>query len=226
MIWINRSGITVVLVAVSALSVGCCDKEKKQISYLSQQNLDLSTKNKDLHGQIAAARTRESQLMSQMTSEDLKVTALQTENQDLKQKLAAGAAKTSAGAPGGETAVYRETVGSDVLFSPGKATLSAAGKRRLGSTVSVLKSRYAGMVVRVYGFTDSDPIKRTKKLWTDNLDLSANRAMAVTRYLISRGINAENVETVAMGATHFVSANKTKAGKAKNRRVEIVVVKS
>jgi len=226
MIWINRSGITVVLVAVSALSVGCCDKEKKQISYLSQQNLDLSTKNKDLHGQIAAARTRESQLMSQMTSEDLKVTALQTENQDLKQKLAAGAAKTSAGAPGGETAVYRETVGSDVLFSPGKATLSAAGKRRLGSTVSVLKSRYAGMVVRVYGFTDSDPIKRTKNLWTDNLDLSANRAMAVTRYLISRGINAENVETVAMGATHFVSANKTKAGKAKNRRVEIVVVKS
>ena len=226
MIWINRSGITVVLVAVSALSVGCCDKEKKQISYLSQQNLDLSTKNKDLHGQIAAARGRESQLMSQMTSEDLKVTALQTENQDLKQKLAAGAAKTSAGAPGGETAVYRETVGSDVLFSPGKATLSAAGKRRLGSTVSVLKSRYAGMVVRVYGFTDSDPIKRTKNLWTDNLDLSANRAMAVTRYLISRGINAENVETVAMGATHFVSANKTKAGKAKNRRVEIVVVKS
>ncbi len=227
MIWINRSGITVVLMAVSALAAGCCDKEKQQIEYLSQQNLELSNKNKDLHGELAAARTRESQLMSQMGSKDLRTTALQTENQDLKRKLAASSAAAGPArpVPGAETTVYRETVGSDVLFAAGRATLSTGGKTRLNNIISLLKSRYAGMVVRVYGYTDSDPVKRTRNLWTDNLDLSANRAMAVTRYLISRGVPAETVETVAMGATHFVASNSTKVNKAKNRRVEIVVVK-
>ncbi|MGB2822039.1 MAG: OmpA family protein [Phycisphaerae bacterium] len=228
MIWINRSGITVVLMAVSALAVGCCDKEKKQIEYLTQQNLELSNKNKDLHGQLAAAMTRESQLMSQTDSRDLRMTALQTENQDLKRKLSAGPGAAATAPPGSaaETTVFKETVGTDVLFGAGSATLSTSGKTRLDGIVSMLKRQYAGMAVRVYGYTDSDPIKRTRNLWTDNLDLSANRAMAVTRYLVSRGIAAEGVETVAMGATHFVAANSAKTSKAKNRRVEIVVVRS
>jgi chemotaxis protein MotB len=227
MIWVSRSGMTVVLMGVLALAVGCCDKEQKQIAYLTQQNIDLSKKNKELHGELASARTRESQLMSQTESTDLRATALQAENQDLKKRLAAaGAGPTTPPAAGAETTVYRETVGSDVLFAAGKATLSSSGRGRLNEIISLLRSRYAGTVVRVYGYTDSDPIKRTRKLWTDNLDLSANRAMAVTRYLRSRGIAAEKVETVAMGATHFVASNGTKTGKAKNRRVEIVVVKS
>ena len=78
--------------------------------------------------------------------------------------------------------------------------------------------------MRVYGYTDSDPIKRSARLWKDNLDLSANRAMAVTRELRKLGIPAESIETVAMGATRSVAPNRTKADKAKNRRVEIVVV--
>jgi chemotaxis protein MotB len=81
------------------------------------------------------------------------------------------------------------------------------------------------MTVRVMGYTDSDPIVKTKNLWKDNLDLSANRAMEVTRHLWSKGISAEHIETVAMGATHFMGPNTTKAGKAGNRRVEISVVK-
>jgi len=227
MIRVSRRGMTVVLLAVSALAVGCTDKKEQQIAYLTQQNIDLSKKNKELHGELASARTRESQLMSQMESKDLRVTALQAENQDLKKKLAAaGAGPTTPPAPGAETTVYRQTVGSDVLFPAGKATLSSSGRSRLNEIVSLLRSRYAGAVVRVYGYTDSDPIRKTRKLWKDNLDLSANRAMAVTRYLRSRGIPAEKVETVAMGATNFVASNNTSTGKAKNRRVEIVVVKS
>jgi flagellar motor protein MotB len=80
-------------------------------------------------------------------------------------------------------------------------------------------------MVQVYGFTDNDPIVKTKKLWEDNLDLSANRAMMVTRELIRHGIAANRVETIAMGSTHPVASNSDKAGKAKNRRVEIVAIK-
>ena len=47
----------------------------------------------------------------------------------------------------------------------------------------------------------------------------------MTRELRRLGIPAKTIETIAMGATHFISANTTAAGKAKNRRVEIVVLK-
>ena len=50
--------------------------------------------------------------------------------------------------------------------------------------------------------------------------------MAVTRYLISKGIAAKRVETIGMGEHHPVTGNKTKAAKSKNRRVEIVVLKT
>jgi len=73
--------------------------------------------------------------------------------------------------------------------------------------------------------TSRTPIKRSRRKWKDNLDLSANRAMAVTRYLIARGIPKANVETIAMGDSRFVATNKTRAGKAKNRRVDIMVVR-
>jgi outer membrane protein OmpA-like peptidoglycan-associated protein len=229
MIWTHRNGVALALLAAAALSTGGCDQEKKQIQYLQQQNLELTNANKDLQGKLAGSRTRESQLMSELDSKDLQLTALQTANQELGQKLSAGPAPGAAAAapttPGTEIAVYRETVASDVLFGAGRATLSSAGKGRLSSTASLLRSKYADMAVRVYGYTDSDPIRRTRKLWTDNLDLSANRAMAVSRYLQSKGVAAGRVETIAMGATNFVAANSTKAGKAKNRRVEIVVVK-
>lgn len=223
-----RSGAVIAMLAVSSLTVGCCDKEKKQIEYLTQQNLDLTNKNKDLSNQLVTARTRESQLLAQMDSKDQAIQSLQTENQGLQLRLSAGTTAPGPGptpGPGAETTVYRESVASDVLFSAGQATLSDAGKQRLNALVSTLSSQYAGLTVRVYGYTDGDPIKRTARLWTDNLDLSANRAMAVTRYLRSKGIDAERIETVAMGATRFVAGNDTKAGKAKNRRVEIAVVK-
>jgi len=221
-----HAGTVIALLAACGLTVGCCDKEKKQIEYLTQQNLNLTNKDKEMRDELVGARTRESQLLAQIDSKDQVVTTLQAQKQDLEQRLAAGTtAQPPAGGVGGETTVYKETVASDVLFAPGQATLSASGKQRLASTASLLKSKYAGMSVRVYGYTDSDPIRHSRKLWTDNLDLSANRAMAVTRYLRSRGISAESIETVAMGATHFVTGNNTKAGKAKNRRVEIAVVK-
>jgi flagellar motor protein MotB len=226
--FISRTGISGMLVALAALTVGCCDKENKEITVLSQQNLELSNKNKDLSGQLATARTRESQLMSQMDSKDLAMTALQTETQELKQKGAVApgprSPRTPAG-PGGETTVYTESVGSDVLFEPGKATLTAGGVTKLDHIVATLKSRFAGMTVRVYGYTDGDPIRKTKNLWADNLDLSANRAMAVTRHLREKGINAEHIETIAMGETHPLAPNSSAANKAKNRRVDILVVK-
>ena len=116
------------------------------------------------------------------------------------------------------------TIGSDLLFSSGRATLTNSGKRAIKRIARTIKNDYSGKYVRVYGYTDSDPIRKTRHLWKDNLDLSANRAMAVTRYLIKCGISKKKIETIAMGANHFVASNKSRSGKKKNRRVEIMVI--
>jgi len=216
-----------VLAAASCLAVGCCDQEKKQIGYLSNQNAELGKARADLQAQLASARGRESDLTAQIDSRGLEITALKTENADLKQSMAAAppAPPAPPTAPrGGERTVYFASVGSDVLFSAGSATLTPAGKKELDRIASDIRSRHPGLTVRVVGYTDSDPIVRTKNLWQDNLDLSCNRAMAVTRYLESKGLKAANIETIGMGATHFVASNGTKDGKAKNRRVDIAVV--
>jgi len=214
-------GLTLVALAVTA--VGCCGPEKQQINDLTAANQQLEARNKQCQADLATVRARESQLMGQLESKDTMIMVLQTENQDLKSRV--GKTPPAPPGPGAETTVYTESVGADVLFSAGKASLTAAGKSKLNSIVSTLKSNYAGMAVRVMGYTDNDPIVKTKNLWKDNLDLSANRAMEVTRYLWSRGIPAERIETVGMGATNFVQPNSSKSGKAANRRVEILVVK-
>ena len=94
----------------------------------------------------------------------------------------------------------------------------------LDQVVQDLQSTYSGRTVRVVGHTDADPIRRTRNLWTDNLDLSSNRAMAVTRYLVTQGVSLQRIETVGMADSRPVASNGTSDGKAKNRRVEILAV--
>jgi chemotaxis protein MotB len=72
--------------------------------------------------------------------------------------------------------------------------------------------------VRVEGYTDSDPLVKTKAKWGSNEGLSEARAESVRAYLISKGISSGRVSAVGMGAA------KPKATKKDSRRVEIVVV--
>ena len=115
------------------------------------------------------------------------------------------------------------TLPNTILFSAGKATLMKATNKDLDHICSVLQSRHAGRQIDVVGHTDSDPIKVTKKMWKDNWELSAQRALAVVRYLIKRGIPDDKIREVGCGAARPVASNATTSGKAKNRRVEIVV---
>lgn len=107
-------------------------------------------------------------------------------------------------------------IASDVLFSSGKADLKASAQQTLAQVAGVIKSDYPGKLVRVEGYTDTDPIRKSK--WKDNLELSAHRAMAVQRYLNQRGVP---------GAQMYSAAKHTlnqKGSKAASRRVEIVVI--
>ncbi len=116
------------------------------------------------------------------------------------------------------------TLENSLLFDSGKATLKKATSSELDHIRSVLRQgNYAGKPIDVVGHTDSDPIRKTKDKWSDNLELSAQRALSVARYLIQKGIADEDIRAVGCGASRPVASNASTAGKAKNRRVEIVV---
>jgi len=109
-------------------------------------------------------------------------------------------------------------VPGDVLFAPGKIAIKASAQKTLDQIADVIKRQYPANTIRVVGFTDTDPIRKSK--WGDNLQLSQERAATVHRYLQQQKIVPESMEAVGKGQWH---PRKTKA---LSRRVEIVVVLS
>jgi len=205
---------------------GCCTKEKEQIFQMEARYNDLAKRQADVQQQLSEADQRLDESARQLDEKDQLLRSRDEQIADLNAQLTKTPEPAAGTASGWTPTAVGDmvTVGSDILFAAGRATLTKAGQARLDQIAADMQRNYAGLPVRILGHTDSDPIRKSKKLWTDNLDLSANRAMAVTRYLIRKGISAKTVEAVAMGEHHPVAGN-TGSGKAKNRRVEIVVVK-
>jgi OOP family OmpA-OmpF porin len=106
---------------------------------------------------------------------------------------------------------------ADAFFDFDKAVLKPAGKASLDDLTSKLQGINLEVIIAV-GHTDS--------IGTDayNQKLSIRRAESVKAYLQSKGIEANRIYTEGKGEKQPVADNKTAAGRAKNRRVEIEVV--
>ena len=112
---------------------------------------------------------------------------------------------------------------SSLSFSSGKAELNNKGKESLTTVSSILHSDYANSTFWVEGHTDSDQPKKSG--WNSNLELSVNRALSVANYLITdMKISAESMRISGHGEWKPMADNKSKEGKAANRRVEILVI--
>ncbi len=116
------------------------------------------------------------------------------------------------------------TIDNAILFKPGKAELTSQAKGTLARAATILNERYAGDDIRIDGFTDNQAITRSKDEWADNWALSAGRSHAVLKYLIERGVSAKRLGFAGYADNKAVASNGTDAGRAKNRRVEIVVL--
>jgi chemotaxis protein MotB len=115
-------------------------------------------------------------------------------------------------------------VAGDVLFPEGGYQLSASGKQALNQYVPQLQSLHNAKVV-VYGYTDNLPVgpPLQRAGIANNLDLSSRRADNVVAYLTSQGANPNIISAKGLGDTHPVASNDTPEGRAKNRRIEIVL---
>lgn len=185
---------------------GCNNKLKDENAALIAQNQALIAENNQL-------KANEGALQNQINTLNQQVTARQSDTfspgGDGYEPPRRG---RSGGGGGGEVFV----VAGDVLFDSGQATLKPSAKKELDSIASRIKSQHSGQNVRVEGYTDSKPIRKSK--WGSNEALSEARADAVRKYLISKGISSSRISAVGMGAS------KLKATDKESRRVEIVVV--
>ena len=91
-------------------------------------------------------------------------------------------------------------VAGDVLFDSGKVDLKNSARQTLDQIASVLNTQYAGRSIRVEGYTDTDPIRKSS--WKTNERLSAERAMSVEAYLVSKGIDNGRIYSAAFGPAH------------------------
>jgi type VI secretion system protein ImpK len=111
------------------------------------------------------------------------------------------------------------TFKGDNMFVPGKSQISTAVVPSLVKVARELAG-FGGHVI-VTGHTDSQPIHTAQ--YPDNLTLSAKRAALVVAALIEAGVQPGRIETVGKGDTQPLASNATAAGRARNRRVDIVV---
>jgi flagellar motor protein MotB len=79
-------------------------------------------------------------------------------------------------------------------------------------------------LLMVSGFTDDLPIQKNNYRYQDNWELSAQRALTVTRVLVEEGMPPELVFAAAFGAQQPVAPNSSNEGRARNRRVEMAPV--
>ncbi|TGD73366.1 hypothetical protein E4634_10050 [Mangrovimicrobium sediminis] len=117
-------------------------------------------------------------------------------------------------------------ISGNVLFALNSAQLQAEGRELLGSLIGPLQDYLAERdeLLMVSGFTDDLPIREDNLHFDDNWELSAQRALTVTRALIDAGMPASLVFAAAFGEQQPVAPNSDEDNRARNRRVEMAPV--
>ena len=117
-------------------------------------------------------------------------------------------------------------ISGSVLFPVNSDQLRPEGRQLLRSLAHPLRV-YLGErkeMLMVSGFTDDKPLREGNRRFADNLELSAQRALTVTRALIDEGMPASQVFAAAFGAEQPVASNANEKGRSLNRRVEMAPV--
>jgi chemotaxis protein MotB len=114
------------------------------------------------------------------------------------------------------------TMANDILFDSGKAKLKKNAYPVLDKIAAVLNETVPERDIGVEGHTDSVPIKHSG--WKSNWELSSARATNVLHYLLGKGLEPKRLSAIGYGEFRPIDTNDTKIGRARNRRVEIIIL--
>ena len=154
------------------------------------------------------------QLDEEVQQRQVEAAKLKTLEQALAAPLAAGRVTVINGRIG---------ISGNVLFELSSAELQPEGRALLKSLAAPLTGYLQARreILMVSGFTDDRQVRGGSKAFADNWELSAQRALTVTRTLIEEGVPPSAVFAAAFGSQQAVASNADAEGRARNRRVEI-----
>lgn len=201
------------------------DNARKSYSTIEQQlascREELAAAESDFEAElaerIAASQAELEELRRQRAAAEKRLEAFRALNDKLAELIAAG-----------DLEVYVRNglpviaLPSEVLFASGKAELSSKGERSLQKVGAALASM-KDQRIQVAGHTDNMPIGK-KLTWVDNWQLSAERALTVTRFLIDQGVGPDKLSAAGYGEHDPVASNDGASGRKKNRRIELVLL--
>jgi chemotaxis protein MotB len=143
--------------------------------------------------------------------------ALQTQNQQLQQQIAADQQQISR-----LQGAIKYTVNSDLLFAPGSWKMRPQWQQMIANLAKKLAPTQQNHLM-VSGYTYNAPIGSGLRQQgvTSNQELSQKRADAVMQYLISEGVKPDPISAQGFGDGNSVAPNDTPEGRTQNRRVEL-----
>ena len=170
-----------------------------------------------LVGVMATQLEMASNLEAEVQKRQIEEQKRQTLEQALAIPLATGRITLSNGRIG---------ISGKLLFELNSDQLQPEGRKLLKSLVGPLKSYLASReeILMVSGFTDDQSIRNRNKKFEDNWELSAQRALTVTRTLIEEGIPSSMLFAAAFGQEQPLVPNTSEKARAQNRRVEMAPV--
>ncbi len=189
------------------------DTLSKNISELRQQMAELRVENEKLNEDIAELQKAKEEKVKEVSGTYEKLLA------NMKNEIAQGQVTISE--LKGKLTVNMEAA---ILFDSGKANVKPEGLDILNKMVETLKN-VNGKAIRIEGHTDNVQIAGgLARTFPTNWDLSAERAINVTRFLQEQGVDPRNLSATAFAEFKPVADNSTREGRAKNRRIEITLV--
>jgi chemotaxis protein MotB len=202
--------VSVVAGGLAALVLlGGCDAGKRKEALLMDENSGLRDQVHDLRTALDTSENRRREL--------------EGENQRLREQTAARATQPAgfgAGLAGvtieGRVGEIVAVIEGDVLFASGSTTLRPEAQRTLDNLADQIRRQFPNQPLRLVGFTDTDPIRRSN--FPSNYHLGFARAWEVGQYLTSKGIALNRMSFTSFGP------EMPRGSKAQSRRVELAIV--
>ncbi len=213
--WFKSGFVRCLFLSLMVLFVGCAELKslREERVVMNQRIEELQRERDDLDSRYNLSEQEKAELIEERDR-------LENARRSMEERLSGSGA--SVRIKEGKISVM---LPSSILFNSGQTKLKKEAKNSLTKVCNVLKKDFPNATIRIEGHTDSDPLKRTKNVYKSNWELSALRASNVLHYLVdSCRLDPKKLYIAGFGKHQPVASNKSKEGKKKNRRVEIVIL--